>query len=189
MKNEGITMTKHFMILISFLLLLALFAHNVQAAEPYNIFDQFIPSGYMGDTKNIIVKKNYKDSSQPDSLCTKISYSPGQEGWGGVYWQYPADNWCKKRGKNLSASGYTKATFWVKGERGGEEVKFRVGHDCGDSFVSEEITRRLNTKWEKVTINFEKADLSNITGAFCWVADSKTNEGNVVFYLKDAQFE
>ena len=176
-------------ILITFFMVPTLFAQNVQNIEPYNIFDRFIPSGYMGDIKNIIIKKNYKEPSRPDSLCTKISYSPGEEGWGGIYWQYPANNWCKQKGIDLSKFGYTKATFWVKGEKGGEEVKFKVGHDCGDSFISEEITQHLSTKWSKITIDLNEADLSNITGAFCWVVDSKANDGTVVFYLDDVQFE
>lgn len=176
-------------ILVSLLNCSPLHAQSAKKVEPYNIFDHFIASGYMGDIKNIIIRKNFKDSSRADSLCTKISYSTGDTGWGGVYWQYPANNWCKKKGKDLSKYGFSKVTFWVKGEKGGEEVKFKVGHDCGDSFVSEEITKILTTKWQKVTIDLQNADLSNITGAFCWVVDSKANEPNVVFYIDDVKFE
>lgn len=160
-----------------------------QTSEPYNILNHYIPSGYMGDTENIIIKKNYTDESRPDSLCTKISYAPGDSGWGGVYWQYPANNWCTKKGKDFSNSGFTQTTFYVKGENGKEEVRFKVGQDCGDSFVSDETTQLLSKKWIKVSISLEEADLSNITGAFCWLVDSKANTGTVVFYIDDVQFE
>lgn len=162
---------------------------DAQQNHNYNIFDHYIASGYMGDIKNILLRKNYRDNSRPDSLCTKISYSPGQAGWAGVYWQYPANNWCKTKGKDFSKSGFSKMTFWVKGERGGEEVKFKVGQDCGDSFVSDEITEHLKLSWEKITISLTNSDLSNITGAFCWIVDSKANNGIVIFYLDDVQFE
>lgn len=173
---------------IGFLLIIVTVC-NAQKNDSYSILDNFISSGYMGDTKNIILKKNFQDSSRPDSLCTKITYSPGDNGFGGVYWQYPANNWCKQKGKDFSKSGYKKITLYVKGGKGGEEVKFKAGQDCGDSFVSEELTKRLTKTWQKITIDIEGKDLSNITGAFCWVVDSKANDGVVTFYIDDVQFE
>jgi len=176
--------------LTSGILFVIISACNAQTASIYSVLDNFIPSGYMGDIKNIILKKNYVDNIRPDSLCTKITYSAGDSGWGGVYWQYPANNWCKQKGKDLSKSGYTRITFYAKGENGREEVKFRVGQDCGDSFVSDELTKRLTRSWIRVTIDLEGKDLSNITGAFCCVVDSKANADEAVtFYIDDVQFE
>jgi hypothetical protein len=171
------------------LLFIILSSCNAQNDNSYNILDNFIPSGYMGDGKNIIMKKNYKDSTRPDSLCTKTSYTAGDSGWGGVYWQYPANNWCKQKGKDFSKSGYKRITFYIKGEKGGEEVKFKAGQDCGDSFVSDELTRRLTKTWKKETIDLGGKNLSNVTGAFCWTVDSKANDGVVTFYIDDVQFE
>lgn len=163
---------------------------NAQNNKAYSIFDNFISSGYMGDIKNIMVKKNFVDTSRPDSLCTKITYTVGDNGFGGVYWQYPANNWCKQKGKDLSKSGFKRISFYVKGEKGGEEVKFRAGQDCGDSFTTDEITKRLTKEWVRVTIDLAGMNLSNVTGAFCWVADSKAiTNGTVTFYLDDVQFE
>lgn len=145
----------------------------------------------MGD-QNIKLVKNLKDYSRPDSLCTKISFMPKKLDWGGISWQYPANNWCTMPGKNLSGKGFTKLTFWARGENGNEEVKFKMGQDCGDSYVSDEITQLLSAKWTKITINVAKKDLSNITGAFLWVIDSKANpqsSGSITFYLDDVQFE
>lgn len=163
---------------------------NAQSSDGYIIFEHYVPSGYMGDTKNIIVRQNFIDGVRPDSLCTKISYSSGVNGWGGVFWQYPANNWCTLKGVDLSSGGYRKLTFYVKGDKGGEEIKFKSGQDCGDSYNSEELTNRITKEWTKLTINLEGKDFSNISGAFCWVVDSKANNnGNVTFYIDDVKFE
>ena len=154
----------------------------------YSVFEHYDASGYMGDIQNISVDTSWKDISRPDSLCTKIEYTPGRMGWSGVYWQYPANNWCRQRGRDLSNLNpiVTKLTFWVKGENGGETVIFKVGHDCGDSFVSERVRINLTTDWEPLVIDLVNA----ISGAFCWLVDSHDNHGTPVrFYLDDVQFE
>jgi hypothetical protein len=164
---------------------------SAQSPSPYNIQNGFSPSGYMGDIGNIRLVRNQTDTLRSDGLCTKITYSPGSQGWGGVYWQYPANNWCEKKGKDLSSFGYTKITFWVKGENGGEEVKFKSGHDCGDSYTTDEVTKILGKEWAKVTIDLKGKNLSNITGAFCWNVDSKGQPvtGATTFYIDDVQYE
>jgi Carbohydrate binding domain (family 11). len=178
-----------FKILSLILLLSYSIAGVAQADKSYNILDQFIASGYMGDTEKIIVKKNVVDNARPDSACTKITYTPGGKGWGGVYWQYPENNWCIQKGKDFSTANYTKITFYARGEKGGEEVRFKVGQDCGDSFVSDELVEKLPKTWKKFTIDLTGKDLSNITGAFCWIADSKATEGIITFFLDDVHLE
>src|SRR5262245_57589725 len=58
--------------------------------------DHFIPSGYMGDTSDIIVIGMYKQKPGKGAACMKVKYS-GKAGqgnkWAGVYWQDPANNW------------------------------------------------------------------------------------------------
>lgn len=153
----------------------------------YSIESDFIPSGYMGDINNIVVSSNYRDDSSPDSTCTKVTYVPGDKGFGGVYWQYPANNWCKAPGKDLS--GYSKFTFLVKGKNGNEDVQFRIGQDCGDSYTSPVVTVILSTSWKKITIPVPSNKLSNITGAFCWIVPAKSNSENVEFYLAHMRYE
>lgn len=146
----------------------------------------------MGDVNNIKLVKNYRDAKRPDLMCTKVSYTPGKLGWGGISWQYPANNWCVVPGKDFSAAGYSKITFWVRGETGREEVKFKSGQDCGDSYVTDEITKTLSKSWTKMTIDLKGMNLSNITGAFMWVLDAKANPGSlgaITFYLEDVQYE
>lgn len=170
-------------------LLIIITSCNVQTDDNFSILDNFVSSGYMGDTNNILARKYHRDIERPDSSCSKFIYTPGNQGWGGVYWQYPTNNWCKQKGMDLSKSGFKKITFFLKGENGGEEVKFKSGQDCGDSYVTRELTYRLKRTWQKLSIDLTGKDLSNITGAFCWVVDSKANVGVVTFYIDDVQFE
>lgn len=175
-------------ILIIGLFLFAATVCNAQKNDTYDISNNYIASGYMGDIKNIMQRKNFQDNSRPDSLCIKITYSPGDRGFGGLYWQYPADNWCEHPGKDFSKEGYTKITFYTKGENGGEEVKFKFGQDC-DSIKADEMVVILKKTWQKYSINIEGENLSNITGGFCWLVESKSNNGAVTFYLDDIVFE
>ena len=160
-----------------------------QNSAPYDIQKKFIASGYMGDINNIQLVSNHEENCHTGKKCIRAVYSPGGNGWGGVYWQYPANNWCKTPGVNLSDSTYTRITFWARGENGNEEVKFKAGHDCGDSFSTDDLILNLTTEWRQYSISVVKKNLSNITGAFCWSIDSHANSGRVTFYLDDIQFE
>jgi hypothetical protein len=180
MKSIALTLSVLFIIITSC---------KAQSDDNFSILDNFIPSGYMGDTSNIMLQKYHSDFARPDSTCAKIISTPGNLKWAGIYWQFPANNWCKQKGMDFSKSGFKKITFYVKGEKGGEEVKFKSGHDCGDSYVTRELTIRLKRTWQKLTLDLTGKDLSNITGAFCWVVDSKANVGVVTFYIDDVQFE
>jgi hypothetical protein len=159
------------------------------AVKPYDIFNNFTASGYMGDATSIKMVLRHIDAARPDSFCVKAQLIPGKLGWGGVYWQSPANCWDNCKGKNLAGRGFTKVTLWVRGEKGGEEVKFKVGQSS-DTFTSDEETVTLTKTWSKVTIDITGQNLSNIAGALCWVVDSKAHGGApVIFYLDNAQFE
>src|SRR6185436_1946833 len=76
-------------------------------------------------------------SRAPGSVghCHKFTYTPvanadGAVSWGGVYWQYPVNNWGAMPGKRI-APGATKVTFTASGAAGGEVVKFLAGGIVG----------------------------------------------------------
>jgi hypothetical protein len=183
---------KEIKLIISFLFIPMMFVSSFVVAQntsSYDIQSYFMPTGYMGDTGQIRMVLNHTDSCHSDNRCIRITYNPGTQGWAGVYWQYPANNWCSQRGKNLSDSSYTRIIFWAKGQNGGEAVKFKAGQDCGDSFFTDEYERVLTQNWQPFTIDLQGRSLTNITGAFCWVVDSHANNGRVIFYLDDIKFE
>ena len=109
----------------------------------------------------------WKQGVHSAPVCVKVTYSPGPTGWAGIYWQNKPDNWGDKPGKNLKKYGYTKITFWAKGEKGGEIVEFKAGgiDASGKKFKDslEVSTGRINLEkeWQQYTIDLEGEDLSD----------------------------
>jgi hypothetical protein len=170
---------------VSFFFCQVLFSQSTSVL-PYKITDEFIASGYMGDKVKFI--KNSTNNPFSGETCIEISYTASNQLWGGLFWQRPANNWCQKPGVDLSKRGFTKLSFWARGLNGDEEIKFIVGHDCGDSVNKEKLIKLENT-WQQYSIDLSDSDLSNITGAFGFSIDSKAQSGSVTFYLDDVQFE
>lgn len=180
-------MKKNLLFSLGILLTSFLFAQN---SVEYSIEKNFIASGYIGDFKNIQQVSNHTSGCHSGNRCIRVTYTPGELGFAGVYWQYPANNWCDKNlsGKNLSDSTYTRISFYAKSDNGGEEVKFKSGYnECGSMFTDDLIII-LTTEWVEYSIDIRNKDLSDIKGAFCWIVDSKANNGVVNFYLDDIKF-
>nr|HPL82772.1 hypothetical protein [Candidatus Omnitrophota bacterium] len=92
--------------------------------------NHYIPSGWMGDTGDI--KMNDQSAVNPKTGTTSIEFNYNakkaqNQGWAGVYWQNPANNWGSKNG-GFDLTGMTKLTFWARGAKGGEVLqKVMVG--------------------------------------------------------------
>ena len=132
--------------------------------------NHFIPSGWMGDYGDI--KLNDQSMENPHSGTTgmQFAYSGKKaqgQGWAGVYWQNPANNWGNKKG-GFDLTGMTKATFWVRGAKGGEIIqKFIVGGIKGtypDSASVEMGPVELTDTWKQYTINLAGKDLTYVNG-------------------------
>jgi hypothetical protein len=170
-----------------------------QGREPLSIWANFTASGWMGDgelgDRHIKLLEAYEDKSRPDSLCVKISYAPGPNGWAGIYWQNLPDNWGDSSGMNLSHAGYTKLTFWARGESGKEVVEFKAGGISAtgkkykDSFSATTGKQVLEKGWRKYTIDLTGKNLSSVIGGFCWVASKSGNPQGLTFYLDDMHYE
>src|SRR3954452_23930957 len=109
---------------------------------PFVVDSAFVTSGFMGDgaTAGVVTMVPAKPGDSTDcngarasptsvGSCHSIVYAPptsGGEGWAGVYWQYPANNWGTKPGYGIPA-GAKKVTFKAKGAAGGEKVAFLAG--------------------------------------------------------------
>ena len=174
---------------------------TISATVPWIIYtesdqpvNKFFPTGWMGDLKdfsgnpNDVLNVSCTENPKSQKYCIKIDYTRGSKGWGGIYWQYPENNWGDHPGYNIS--GANKLTFWAKGEMGGEKAKFIVGgiNSSGkpyrDSFESSTGVIGLTTDWRKYTIDLKNNNLTDVIGGFCWVAD----RGSTI-YLDDIQFE
>ena len=180
------------------------------AATPEN---RFYPSGWMGDLATLSLDYNCNDFPYSGDSCIKIIYSPEiqpiipaptpsptstispshtppVEGWAGIYWQYPVNNWGDYPGYNISEA--KRLTFWVRGKNGGEMGEFKIGgihspkkpyHDSFGPLSTEVIT--LTKKWKKYTINLSEQNMSMVIGGFCWVTNRDQNPEGCTIYLDE----
>ena len=151
--------------------------------------NHFFPSGWMGDLSAIKFDGGWSEAYSGTS-CIRIDYKANNN-WAGIYWQYPENNWGNMReGYNLT--GATKLTFWAKGEKGGEVIKFFVGGIDGkysDSLPKVSIKVRPTKEWRKYTIDLKNYNLSHVIGGFGWVASSYDNPRGATFYLDEIKYD
>ncbi|MFC1658887.1 hypothetical protein ACFL1D_05850 [Candidatus Omnitrophota bacterium] len=161
--------------------------------------NHYIPSGHMGDYGDIQMNDQSMDEPFSGKTCIEFVYSGNKsqgQGWAGVYWLFPANNWGTKKG-GFDLSGMTKLTFWAKGKEGGEVIqKFGVGGigmgkdvPYPDSSIVENGPIELTDAWKQYTINLSGCDLSYINGGFFWTITSDSNLGGASFYLDEIKFE
>jgi hypothetical protein len=156
--------------------------------------NSFSPSGWMGDVNDLRVVMDYTGEKVfKDNHSMKITYlANGNQGWSGLYWQYPNNNWGNMPGSR-DLRGAKKLIFWARGERGGERIsEFKVGGIKGaysDSDVAWLGNVVLTNKWEKYEINLNKKDMSHIIGGFCFVVTKYDNKYGCTFYLDEIRFE
>jgi hypothetical protein len=157
--------------------------------------NHYAPSGWMGDFADVKLNDQSMVNPHSGSTCIQVVYSSKStqgNGWAGVYWQNPPNNWGEKMG-GFNLTGYNKLTFWARGENGGEAIeKFKIGGIKGnypDSLEVEMGPVILTREWKKYTINLVGQDLSYVNGGLCWVTASRLNPDGATFYLDDIRFE
>lgn len=159
----------------------------------------YVPAGWMGDIDSITLDEAYTGVVHPPATSSmRFSYQPGSEGWAGVYFlrtddEHPQGDWGDEPGYNLS--GATELTFWACGEQGEERVEFKAGDvsnpnkDYQDSFEKSLGIVTLTQEWQRFSIDLSGLDLSNVIGAFAWVASRANNPAGLTFYLSDVSYE
>jgi hypothetical protein len=157
--------------------------------------NHYIPSGWMGDYGDIKQNDQFAQNPHSGSSCFEIVYSAKKsqgQGWGGVIWQNPANNWGTKKG-GFNLTGMTKLTFWARGLKGGEKIqKFTVGGIKGaysDSTMVEIGPIELTDQWKEYVINLAGRDLTYISGGFGWVTTADFNPQGATFYIDDIRFQ
>lgn len=166
-----------------------------QNSQPYSISDNFIASGYMPETledqPQLIL--NFNDVERPDSSCIQVTYRTGPKKWGGLFWQSTASCWCDcpRHGKNLDGKGYTRISFYARGYKGNEVVKFLAGMDC-EPWVRDFQIIRLTKKWAPYSFDLSGINLSNIKSPFGFAIEAiaqPAGANSTIFYLDDIKFE
>jgi len=166
--------------------------------EFLDVSHKFYASGWMGDGEQgeKFIEVNNASRKDPHSppTCYKWGYKPGgSKGWAAVAWQYPDSNWGERKGRNLT--GYKRLTFWVKGEKGGEEISIKVGGHSAPgarypaTFLKSLGFITLKNKWEKKFLELQGENLTNVPCAFVWVATLSDNPQGCTFYLDDIRYE
>lgn len=160
---------------------------------PLPVDSVYFPTGWMGDGQHgdeyMTLKRLVADDD--DGAAWEISAKRGKEGWHGIYWQYPENNWGALPGRDLT--GARGLQFECKGSKGGEIVQFKSGGirdlENKDSFEVSLGYKKLSQNWEKYTIDLSKSDLSNVIGAFAWSASSADNGGDEYkFFIRNLEF-
>jgi hypothetical protein len=171
--------------------------------QPFALDSKFFPSGWMGYVTGIkgngtlTVERQVVKLEGKDTIETRIEYKQGPEkGWAGIYWQHPDSNWGDEPGLDLT--GAKRISFYARGERGGEIVEFisggiNSGKKYKDMYKESTGLIPLTKEWTKYVIDlskFKNKELSNVIGAFAWVASGGFDkEGRIVVYIADLKVE
>jgi len=170
------------------------------AKAKIDIQNLFTASGWMGDgeygRKYIDFSGASKENPHSPPTCVKVTYTFGTTRWGGIYSQNKPDNWGDKPGNNYSKKGFSRVTFWARGETGDEVVEFKAGgidnrtKKYRDSFEVTLGRVTLTKEWKQYQIDLSGANLSSAIGGFCWVASADYNSAEkITFFLDDIFLE
>jgi len=167
---------------------------TINATFSLNSF--FFPTGWMGDAvmgeKHLKFELNHRDchrDGDSDGSCMRIQYTPGHNGWCGIYWQYPENNWGNTPGTSIE--NIQRISFWAKGELGDELVEFKAGgirapgKQYSDSFEATSGQISLSDEWRRYEINLTGHDLSSVLGAFAVIFPQQNHKGENISVLID----
>ena len=149
----------------------------------------YIPAGWMGDVKAIKLDPEHADKPHAGKTCLRCDFT-AKEGWGGVVWQSPEQDWGDRPG-GFDLTGAKRVKFWARGASGGEKVTFSFGllekpkpyFDTGKGSVE----TVLAADWKEYEIPLDKLDLTRIKTGFVWTLAS--NGEPITFYLDDVRWE
>ncbi len=178
-------------------------------ALPFAIDSYFRPTGYMGDGITpgpVVVQTTGCKTPRPPGAkgnCYKVTYKPqppeAAYAWGGLYWQYPDNNWGAAAGKRI-AKGATKVSFYAAGESGQEVVTFRVGgiQNAGSlhqDSLRVDLVQTLTTSLTRYSVDISGEAYDEVLGPFAWVITTydatqwAAAAPPIVFYLDDIRWE
>jgi hypothetical protein len=177
---------------------------HAAAPEPYDIGrGGFVPSGWMGDGEHNGLRLEAMSEDNPHSppFCQRWEYLPvtNGDGWAAAAYQFPANNWGDKDGRDLSGKGYRELSVWARGiaDSAGNYpvVQFKAGGGADPSkkyqatfeVQSEFIT--LTPAWKRYSISVAGKDLRRVIAALTIVLRAEDNPHGAVFYLDDCAYQ
>lgn len=158
-------------------------------------WNHFVPSGFMGDVNAVALDEASSDDVFEGTSCQRWKYNTeqGSEGWAGVIFQHPENNWNgDEPDSGYDLTGKRLLVFSVRGEIGGEVVTFGFGGlegDYPDSCPQQQKKVTLTADWQTYSVVIEHLDLNTIHNGFMWTIDTAENDpGEIVFYLDDIRY-
>lgn len=153
---------------------------------PFVVDDSFAASGYEGggDVAGTVTDDQMcpMRAGGGHGHCHHIEWTPGTNSWGGVLWQYPANNWGSAPGFAIPA-GYSQVRFRAWGKAGGEKVSFLVGLGANgvDKFQGRtDVT--LGAQPTEYILGVRGAYRDQVVSAFGWVTSAGAAQ---TFYVDD----
>jgi hypothetical protein len=163
----------------------------------------FVPSGWMGDgeagRRYLSPVTNTPDPVHPHNQQWR--YTPGPAGWVAVAYQFPANNWGSRPGRDWSARHFREITFWAKGvpTNNGPTVEFKAGNGTDpskpkqDSFGTEDFTVKLTADWKQYRINLSQgpsagANLSSVITGFLFTVRADGNPNPATFTIAEITY-
>lgn len=183
---------------------------GAEAPLPLIVSTNFVPSGYFaGPEANLMGIKEGACESRPAEhsigKCYKYTFQPSAldelsgGAYGGVFWQYGANNWGTAPGMKVAA-GATKVTFkaWSASAEGGEAVQFSAGgigspmNPCSDDVnlgTSGGTTVTLTPTPTEYSIDLTGQTYeSGVIGGFVWTAPVTSLDQIISFYVDEIQW-
>ena len=163
-----------------------------------DVIANFAYDGWMGDAEihgkgAITLDDTWLENPHSPPACIKISYRPGPAGWAGLYFLTREDNWGGYSGLDLT--GYTKLSWYAKGETGNEVVLFKAGgidvsgKKYRDSFGSSLGNVKLEKEWARYEMDLSNKDLSSVIGGFAFAVTKIGNPNGLTFYIDSITYE
>ncbi len=144
--------------------------------------------------------------------CIRCEFKAVKSNWGGWFFlngvlrpnaSGSELNWGDAPNAGCDLRGATHLTFWARGEKGGEKVKF-FAFGTGRNPISGAANKpypdsdpqvstpfiTLTADWRPYTIDLQNRSLTNVLLGFAWMTKSTINgHKDVAFYLDDIAFD
>ncbi|HLK59370.1 MAG TPA: hypothetical protein VKU00_22610, partial [Chthonomonadaceae bacterium] len=167
------------------------------AKLPLTLYDEagradppYLPTGWMGNIKALKLDAECTETPHSGKTCLRIDYQE-KEGWGGIVWQSPPNDWGDKPG-GWDLTGAKRLTFWARGGTGDEVLTCSFGLLGRDKKFFDTATGKLeNVKlsktWQQYSLDLAGKDLTRIKTGFACILASKG--APITLYLDDIRFE
>ena len=150
----------------------------------------YVPTGWMGNVKAMKLDPAWAAKPHTGRTSIRVDFE-ANDGWAGVVWQSPANDWGDKPG-GWDLTGAKKLVFFARGDKGGEKINFEFGllgkeKPFPDTAKGKLDAVSLTTDWKEYQIDLKGLDLKRIKTGFAFIVPAQGK--GVVFFLDDIRFE